>query len=110
MVAFGSKSDPPDASFVMVVVVVVVTETHRMDSIGEQQLTGMHHVLMISVTFLFKKKCIGGFKNVFRGDLKNRLSITFQDDRQNIFSTHLHFLRLFFFAFFIVLFCVFFNF
>ena len=36
MVAFGSKSDPPDASFVMVVVVVVVTETHRMDSIGEQ--------------------------------------------------------------------------
>ena len=35
MVAFGSKSDPPDASFVMVVV-VVVTETHRMDSIGEQ--------------------------------------------------------------------------
>ena len=33
MVAFGSKSDPPDASFVMV---IVVTETHQMDSTGEQ--------------------------------------------------------------------------
>ena len=49
--------------------------------------------------FFRKKKGIVLFKNVFRGDLKNRLSITFQDDRQNIFSTHLHFLRLFFFAF-----------
>ena len=34
MVAFGSKSDPPDASFV--IIIVIMTETHQMDSTGEQ--------------------------------------------------------------------------